>query len=110
MTLIGREFSELSHFQLDRASIRTLSLRFCQKNVVVVLDRVTPDSQEPVVVGMLRVDDDTMIQHLQSQLHRTVEPVALNLFEIQRWNRPAGGGASGCRRPLCESPPTACWF
>ena len=84
MTQIGQTFSELSQFQLDRGSIRTLSLRFCQKNGVVVLDRVSPDPQEPVVVGMLRADDATLIQHLQSHLERTVKPVALNLFEIQR--------------------------
>ena len=84
MTQIEREFSELSQFHLDRGSIRTLSLRFCQKNGVVVLERVSPDPQVPVVVGMLRADDDSMIKHLRSQLHRDVEPVALNLFEIQR--------------------------
>ncbi len=84
MTLIGREFSELSHFQLDRGSIRSLSLRFCQKNGVVVLERVSSDPKEPVVVGMVRADDITLIQHLQSQLKRKVKPVALNLFEIQR--------------------------
>ena len=65
MTQIEREFSELSQFDLDRSSIRILSLRFCQKNGVVVLDRVSPDSQEPVVVGMLRADDDTMISSQQ---------------------------------------------
>jgi general secretion pathway protein E/type IV pilus assembly protein PilB len=84
MTQIGQEFSELSQFDLDRVSIRTLSLRFCQKNGVVVLERVSSDPQDPVVVGMIRADDVRLIEHLQSHLQRTVKPVALNLFEIQR--------------------------
>jgi general secretion pathway protein E/type IV pilus assembly protein PilB len=84
MTQIKRDFSELSQFDLDRVSIRTLPLSYCQKNGVVVLGRIDADPQVPVVVGMLRADDASLIQHLQSQLKRTVKPVELNLFEIQR--------------------------
>ena len=58
-----QKFTELSHFDLDRGSIRKLALSFCQKNGVVVLDKFSSDPDEPVSVGMVRPDDANLLRH-----------------------------------------------
>ena len=46
-------FTELSHFELDLASVRLLGNRYCLKRYVVVLGKALEDPQAPIQIGML---------------------------------------------------------
>lgn len=77
-------FVELSHFEIDPASVRLLALGYCEKKHVVVLGRVDPEGNDPVTVAMIDPGDAQLRGALQSFLGRPVAPVRLSAWEIQR--------------------------
>ncbi len=92
-------FSELSQFVIDPTSVQRLGDGFCRKKHVVILGAVDPDSHDPVTVGMLDPEDRELRRLLQGFLHRPIDAVRLNAYEINkaidigygRWQEPAGG-------------------
>jgi type II secretory ATPase GspE/PulE/Tfp pilus assembly ATPase PilB-like protein len=75
------EFTELSHFQIDRRAVRRLRYDYCLRHSVVVLG---PLESEPVPVGVLDPDRRDLIREVAAALGRAVRPVQLNAFEIRR--------------------------
>ncbi|HEX4961866.1 MAG TPA: GspE/PulE family protein [Thermoanaerobaculia bacterium] len=78
------EFSELAQFEIDCRSVRLLEYGYCVHNEVVVLGRVDPKGKEPVVVGMLNPARRSLLAEVEAALRRSVRPVRLNSWEIQR--------------------------
>ena len=77
-------FTELAHFDLDPRSVRLLPRDYCLENLVVVLGKVEPMSQEPVQVGMIRPFRRSVVQEVSRKLGRPANPVQLNAWEIRR--------------------------
>ncbi len=77
-------FSELSQYTIDPPSVQLLGYGFCRKKHVVVLGKVSLDDHAPVTVGMLDPEDREMTRRLQGFLHRPIEPVQLNAYEIKK--------------------------
>ncbi|MBH25563.1 MAG: general secretion pathway protein GspE [Myxococcales bacterium] len=77
-------FAELSQFELDPAAIRKLPLAFCQRNRVVILGTLASDPATPVTVGMLDTTAQLLVQRISALLHRPIEPVRLNVYEINK--------------------------
>jgi len=89
-------FSELAHYQIDPDSVQLLGYGFCRKKHVVILGEVDRDGYDPVTVGMLDPDDTELQRRLQGFLHRPIQAVQLNAYEIAkaldigngRWEEP----------------------
>jgi general secretion pathway protein E/type IV pilus assembly protein PilB len=77
-------FTELSHFEIDERSIRLLGRDYCLENLVVVLGKVDPTSQEPLQIGMIRPFRRSVVQEVSRKLGRPANPVQLNAWEIRR--------------------------
>ncbi|HSN86655.1 MAG TPA: ATPase, T2SS/T4P/T4SS family, partial [Thermoanaerobaculia bacterium] len=77
-------FTELSHYEIDERSIRLLDRDYCMENLVVILGKVNPASQEPVHVGMIRPFRRSLAQEVSQKLRRPVQPVQLNAWEVRR--------------------------
>lgn len=80
-----RDFVELSHFELDEATVRRLPLSFAARNRCVVLGKVDTGSFEPVQLGMVDpAGDGAVVELLSNRWGRPIEPVLLNQFEVDR--------------------------
>jgi general secretion pathway protein E len=80
----SQPFAELAQFEINSRSVRLLEYDFCARHDVVVLGRVEPRGQEPVVVGMLNPARRSLVAEVQASLGRPVRPVRLNGWEIRR--------------------------
>ncbi|MFT4702448.1 MAG: type II secretory ATPase GspE/PulE/Tfp pilus assembly ATPase PilB-like protein [Bradymonadia bacterium] len=78
------DFTELSQFDLDPNSGRVLPKAFCVKNQCVLLGEVHPNVDTPVKLGMVDVNNDEAIAFVEERTNRSVEPVRLNKYEIER--------------------------
>jgi general secretion pathway protein E/type IV pilus assembly protein PilB len=77
-------FSELSQYTLDRASLRLLPESFCRRNHVAVLGRVDPAAHgAPVTVGLAFPVNQSVLELITDFLRRPLQPVRLNLYEIE---------------------------
>jgi len=77
-------FSELSQFELDRDSIRSLPLTFCQRSAAVILGSIPGPGGPPVIVGLLDPDNADLLQTVGRQLGKPVTGVQLNRYEIHK--------------------------
>ncbi len=75
-------FSELAHYTIDPSSVQLLGYGFCRKKHVVILGEVDRNSHDPVTVGMLDPEDQELQRRLQGFLHRPINAVQLNAYEI----------------------------
>ena len=78
------QFTELSQFEVDAASVRLLPLRFCREKKVVILEKVAPGETTPVLLGILNPQDPYAAQEAEYRLHRPVRLVRLNAYEIEK--------------------------
>ncbi len=108
----GIPFAELEQFTLDRSVIQRLRRRFCEQWHVVVLGPWTEDASEPVVVGMPDPRDDRLVDLVTHMLARTIQPVRLNHYEIDKaldfgfFRRALADSASGVPIPMRAPEPS----
>ena len=88
-------FTELAQFTLDPSSIRMLPRAFCMRHWVVVLDKVEMHATDPINIGMLNPEDRNLLRDLNMRWSRSIQPVALNLYEINRALEIGYGGSLG---------------
>jgi type II secretory ATPase GspE/PulE/Tfp pilus assembly ATPase PilB-like protein len=68
----------------DRASIRLLPEAYCRKNGVVIIGHVDPEASTPVLLGMLRPNDEMTARDVAMRLRRQVTPVRVSVHELER--------------------------
>lgn len=78
------DFTELSHFEIDRRAVRRLRYDYCLRHSVVVLGPLDAPEGEAVPVGVLDPDRRDLLREVAAAVGRPVKPVQLNAFEIRR--------------------------
>lgn len=78
------KFVELEQFTVDENSVQLLTYKFCIQKHAVILGTVNLDAPESITVGILDPDDAELIRSIEEILHRPVNPVKLNAYEIKK--------------------------
>ncbi len=81
--LENRDFYELEHFKLQKQIITKLPKKFCYENMVVIL-KDCDSSSNLFLVGMLHIEDTTILNKIKNLLHKKIKPIQLNEYEITK--------------------------
>jgi general secretion pathway protein E len=77
-------FTELDQFMIDENSVKLLDYNFCVQKYVVILGTVDPNDTDRITIGMPNPKDTELIEQLENILERSINPVRLNAYEIQK--------------------------